>query len=114
VEFAGAGFEAPLDGLAAKLAEAASELRSAVAFVKGRNDPKYIDYHARRLVDVATDIYIGYLFLDEARQDDTRNIVARKFINDLAPRARMLCAIATDGDTTITDNYQALLRDKAQ
>ena len=114
VEFAGAGFEAPLDGLAAKLTQAASDLRSAVAFVKGRNDQKYIDYHARRLVDVATDIYIGYLFLDEARQDNTRRIVARKFINDLAPRARMLCAIATDGDTTITDNYQALLRDKAQ
>ena len=112
-EFAARDYPGPLADLAGMLKGVTEELAKAVAFAKEKGDKAYTEYHARRLVDVAMETYIGYLFLDEAKDGvNHRDMIARKWITDLVARANMLCEITMAGDTTITENYNVLLSEK--
>jgi len=112
-EFAAKDYPGPLAELADMLKGVTGRLAEAVAFVKERGDKAYTDYQARRLVDVAMEAYIGYLFLDEAKDGlHHRDMIARKWITDLVARSKMLCEVAMAGDTTITENYVSLLSDR--
>jgi len=63
-------------------------------------------------VDMAIGAYIGYQFLDEAAESDMKKVLARKFITDIASRAKMYYEIICADDTTIVENYRELLNDK--
>ncbi|MEW6357609.1 MAG: acyl-CoA dehydrogenase family protein [Planctomycetota bacterium] len=78
----------PLSGLAKKLERARKWLGAAVESAK-RGGLEYTDLCARKLVDMATDIMIGYLFLQAATKSKRKAIIAKRFIGQLLPRAKM-------------------------
>ena len=54
---------ANLEFLKPMLIEMTEEYEQAVRLVQSRNDNEYIDFHARRLVEMACNIFLGYLLL---------------------------------------------------
>jgi hypothetical protein len=48
-----------------------AEYESAVTTVSAAGDPEYVDFHARRLVEMAGYIIIGYLLLQDASRDES-------------------------------------------
>ena len=100
-----AGALAPL---AAKLADAQQSLHGCLEYLKNK-DREYIDFNARRLVDVAMETFIGYLLLDEAEVSEQKGQIATMFINDLMPRLAMNAAYVTGGDASMIDAHKAVL-----
>ncbi len=111
-ECAARSYDSTLRDLAKLLVSTVEHLHGAVAHVKERSDRAYTEYHSRRIVDLAIGVYVGYQFLDEAAENDTKKVLAHKFITDLASRARMDYEIIYGDDTTIAENYEALLNDR--
>lgn len=54
---------------------------NAVEAVQGVNDPAYHDFMARRLVEMAGHIVMGYLLLDETRRDDSFRKSLNVYVN---------------------------------
>ncbi|HID55814.1 TPA: acyl-CoA dehydrogenase [Candidatus Poribacteria bacterium] len=77
-----------LEELASIVRQGHDALRRAVEHIRA-SDPDYRDLVARKVVDIAVDVYISYLLLDQARLWDRKEAVAGKFISDALPRIRM-------------------------
>jgi hypothetical protein len=77
-----------LEDLAALARQGHDALKRAVEHLRA-SDTDYRDLMARRVVDIATDVYISYLLLDQATLWDRKESVAGKFISDALPRIRM-------------------------
>jgi hypothetical protein len=52
----------------------------AVKYIEDLKDNEYTDFHARRLVELAGNIVMGYLLLDDAQRDNTFERTANIFI----------------------------------
>ena len=101
-------FEGDLAPLAEKAARALDNLNKAAEFLKGQSEP-YRDYYARKVVDMAIDVHVAYLFLRDAQHAEQKKLMARRFINDMLPRSEMNLAYVTSGDTTTIDHRSALV-----
>jgi alkylation response protein AidB-like acyl-CoA dehydrogenase len=93
----------------ADLAKARKRLQEAIAYVKGPNDKRYIELNARRIVDIAIDIHLGYLFLDQSTKSVHKEVLAKKFLTDMMPRVEMNAALAMSGDRTFLDRQLDLI-----
>jgi 3-(methylthio)propanoyl-CoA dehydrogenase len=60
-----------LEYLKPGLKEMTDEFESCVKLVTGSGDNEYLDFHSRRLVEMAGNIIMGYLLLQDAETDDT-------------------------------------------
>jgi len=87
-EFAEEDFKRPLKGLADKLEKCRGLLAKAIKYIKTKKSMEYTELYARKLVDIAIDIYIGYLFLNHAKKSKHKQAVAKKFISDALIRAK--------------------------
>jgi len=107
-EFQDESFDKPLAGLAHRVAKCRPKLEKAVAYVRSKGQ-EYTDFHARRLVDVAMDIYVSYLLLRGAKRDRHRTLLAKKFIHDMLPQLDANVKMICSGDkTTIRDHGKIL------
>ncbi len=98
-----------LGALAGRLGACRELCEGALAFVREKRDSEYIDYHARRLVDMAAEVYMGYLALGEARLSERKALLARKYISDLLPRVRMNAEQVSSGDRSVIDHRDEIL-----
>ena len=74
--YAAAGYPAELESYAEILKQLTEAYDKAVAKVTEANDPKYLDFMARRLVEMAGDIIMAYLLLQDAKTNESfRNTV---------------------------------------
>ncbi len=89
------------------LADARETLKNMVDFVKSK-DKAYIDLMARRLVDIAIDIYAGYLLLDQARSCDRKKVVARRVIRRAEPRIELNARVISSGDDSTLSEFQTI------
>jgi alkylation response protein AidB-like acyl-CoA dehydrogenase len=101
------GFSKRLEPLAKKLRAARLDLKKGVAYAKGKGS-EYTDLYARDLVDIATDILIGYYFLKQAEKSDKKRITAKHFIPRAAARIKMLLKRITSGDTIVIKSFETL------
>jgi hypothetical protein len=62
------------------LAEMTAEYETALATVQALKEADYVDFNARRLVEMAAHIIIGYLLLLDAQRDDTFSRSAEVYI----------------------------------
>jgi alkylation response protein AidB-like acyl-CoA dehydrogenase len=108
-EMAEGEFKRPLKGLAGKLAKSRALLAKAIDYVKTKKSMEYTDLYARKLVDVAIDIYIGYLFLHQARQSKHKLAVAKKFITDAATMAKTRCEQITSGRKDVISAFDTIV-----
>ena len=83
-------------------------LQSAVDAVK-KGGADYLDLSARRLVDVAIDILIGYLLLEQALRSDRKRVLAQRFILHALPRAKAKIDAVMSQERSPLDAYDALI-----
>lgn len=76
----------------AQLAEQARQglasLKEAVTFLQDK-DTDYREWVARHAVDMALDVYLSLLLIQQAERWDAKRMVARKFVADALPRIAM-------------------------
>jgi len=84
-------------------------LAGAIDYLKSLNKSNLIDLHARKLVDIAIDIYISYLFLEQAQHCDRKKIVADRYIKTTTPKIKMNYDIIKSGEQSTLDNFDELL-----
>ena len=106
-----AALEAPaeLQPLREKLLAAQARLDEVVAYVKEKDDRDYLDYYARRVVDMALDIYLGWLLVRDGARADWKLGMAKKFAAEMLPRVFASADCVLAGDRTTIENYRALL-----
>lgn len=69
------------DALRTRLVKMANRLEEATQLVNGIGDPEYVDFHARRLVEIAGYTIIGHLLIIDAQRDSKFESSAHLFIN---------------------------------
>jgi len=72
--------EPRFDFLRQTLAELTAEYAESVDLVKGTKNTEYLDFHARRLVEMAGNIIMGHLLILDANRDDEYSKSAEVFI----------------------------------
>jgi len=102
-------FERPLGVPAKKLVRMLGQLEKCVAYVKKKDSREYTDLHARRIVEIATDAYIGALLLGQAKTKAEKQYTARNFIARAAARTEANTRLVTSGDQTLLRKHRAML-----
>lgn len=96
-------------GLAGRIVKVRAKLSAAVAALKEKQSADYMDLVARPLVDVATDIYLSYLWMEMARHSPAKAVAARRFVSRAIPRCEHLLRQITSGDRSTIDAYDVLV-----
>ncbi|MFW6107997.1 MAG: acyl-CoA dehydrogenase family protein, partial [bacterium] len=108
-EFRRREYERPLGTLGKTLRRMLDRLDRCIAFVKEMGKREYTDLHARRIVEIAVDAYIGYLLLEQAKVKKPKRITAKNFITRAAARADANTRLVTSGDQTLIRKHKDLL-----
>jgi alkylation response protein AidB-like acyl-CoA dehydrogenase len=90
------------------LGEMRGLLQSGVDLVK-KGGTDYLDLSARKLVDVAIDILVGYLLLEQALHSERKQVLARRFILHALPRARARMEEVLGQERSTLDAYDSLI-----
>ena len=107
--FKAEGFEKPLGTLARKLERIRQQVAKSVAFLQKKDKREYTDLHARRLVEMAMDVYIGYLLLRQAKVKPEKQYTAKNFIARAAARADGHSRLVTSGDQSLLRKHRVML-----
>ena len=93
-----AGDYAATPELLERVRAARAALTRAIERVRATDDTRFKDFHARRLVDMAIDVICAYLLLRAAQVDARKLLVARHFVDQMAPRvaANAQCILESD------------------
>ncbi|MFC1591799.1 acyl-CoA dehydrogenase family protein, partial [Thermodesulfobacteriota bacterium] len=109
-ELAGAEFPRQLAGPAKKLRTCRGLLSSALEHLNSCRENQLMDLCSRTLVDMATDILIGYLLLHQGRHCQRKAMIARMFIKEMEPRLRMHARRIKKADTACLKHYAAIVQ----
>jgi hypothetical protein len=96
-----------LAALKAKLDEGKEQVSQAIAFIK-KQGGDYMDLYGRKLVDAATAVIIGHLFLRQAQANDRKRVVARRYIDTEQATIRRNVEWITSGDQTATHDFETI------
>lgn len=86
-----------------------SRLEKAVAHVREQGDPAFQEYHARRLVELATDTMIGYLLCIDALISKRKEKMADIYIRRAGYRSESALAYILSGDRSIIEYQQDVI-----
>ena len=95
-------------GMAAALRRVRAGLEKTVAYLKGQ-PADYLDLWARPLVDVATDVYLAYLWMEMARGSKAKSAGARRFIRRAVGRCEQALRQIRSGDRSTLDAFDVLV-----
>ncbi|MDK1030610.1 MAG: acyl-CoA dehydrogenase family protein [Planctomycetia bacterium] len=84
-------------------------LAETVEYLKKEQAPDYLDLFARKLVDVAADIYIGYLFLGAVENSNQKKEMAKRWLRRAVPRAFGTLKLISSGDRSTLDKFSLLV-----
>ena len=101
-------------GLSRKLLQARRWLKEAVTYLNNKKDSQYNDLNARNLVDMATGILIGYLFITQAQYSSRKKIIARRFITRLIPQVKMNYHHIISGDKSTLTHFDTLVKPRTE
>jgi alkylation response protein AidB-like acyl-CoA dehydrogenase len=87
-------------------------LAESVTYVQTKGDSRYQDFHARRLVEIATNAIIGSLMLRDAAKSERKREVAKYFLEYALPECRMKRDRITSGHAQILEKREELLKGK--
>ena len=83
--------------------------KNAVEYIKEKKNPDYHDLYARKTVDIAVDLYRGYLLLAEAKESEKKKALLEIFINNISPKIVANELSVTSGDESAIKNRDILL-----
>lgn len=87
-------------------------LQNVVNFIKEKNDKLYQDYHERRIVELGTDVIIGYLLCIDALKNDRKKMVAHIFITKALARARASMELILANDRSTLEFHSEIIGKK--
>lgn len=91
-----------------------SDLEQAVKHIKDKGDRDYQEYHAERLVNMATDTIIGYLLTINAILSDRKKKIAKLFLIDAKTKVKgILDLILSDDDCLMKSHLDVLDEDES-
>ncbi|GAB4176862.1 MAG: Acyl-CoA dehydrogenase C-terminal domain-containing protein [Calditrichia bacterium] len=85
------------------------KLKDAVEYVKQKEDQNYLNYHARRLVEMATTIVIGYLLARDAAKSDRKKDILKYFLEFAEPEFAMKYNIVTSNTVSLLEKRDSIL-----
>jgi len=106
------GLPSELEPLKAELDKSFDLMTASVAGLKAQGDRGIIDLYARNAVDMAIDVYCGYLLLWCGMRDNHKAAVAKKWIATALPRIRMNAAMIEQKDATTLNSYDLIAEEK--
>ncbi len=92
-----------------QLLKARHDFEKTLVGIKGAEDPDFVTYHSRRLVEMATDIIIAYLMIRDAVHSERKMKVAEIFIEKMLPRVKMSASFILDGKASLLANYKEVI-----
>jgi len=108
-ELRGKPYPEALQPLADGLSRALDTWKASVEAVRATKNQEYMSYQARRVVDMACDIYIGYLLLGQAGWSRHKEAVARAFVSRRLPELEAKAAYIRSGDRSVLDGRPDIL-----
>lgn len=84
-----------LEDLHKKVQEMVMCLEKSITYIKEKDDSNYQEYHSRRLVEITTLIFIGYLMLRDAKKSERKKEMAKFFLEFALPECKMKADIIT-------------------
>jgi hypothetical protein len=82
-----------------------------IEFLKTKNDRDFTALHARRAVEMATDLYIALQFLRYARFSEHKQLIAEKFIADMSVSSAARYQTIMEDAGLVTQKWQEMLVD---
>ena len=98
-----------LNILASEVKKAQDALLTSIEYINNKKDSDYRNLTARKVVDMAIDVYVSYLLLNQAEKSARKKSVAKKFIGDMLPRVEMNSKYVTSGDKTTIEDFEAIV-----
>jgi alkylation response protein AidB-like acyl-CoA dehydrogenase len=89
--------------------EMAVLLEEAIAYVKDKGDAEFQEYHARRLVEMATKVIGGYLMVRDASFSFRKREVAQFFLEFAYPEVKMKSEIITADTQSLLHTHEEIL-----
>ncbi|MBI5445971.1 MAG: acyl-CoA dehydrogenase family protein [Deltaproteobacteria bacterium] len=102
-------FQGKLRRLASAVDVAREKLNRAVADVEGRKDAEYFGLMSRRLCQMETVVFVGYLLLRDALADGRREALAERFILEGVRQVEADFAAVVSGDLSLIDRREEIL-----
>ena len=102
-----ADYPKELKPLSILLEEAEKLVEEGVAKLKAEGST-YRDLYARKLVDCAIVVIVGYLFLRQAKDSDRKKLVAARYIQTGLANVRRDIALIMSGDKSPVEDYEKL------
>jgi alkylation response protein AidB-like acyl-CoA dehydrogenase len=100
-----------LSTLVSEVKKAQDMLSASIEYVNNKKDTDYRNLTAKKVVDMAIDVYVSYLLLNQAEKSARKKSVAKKFIRDMAPRVEMNSKYMTSGDKTAIEDFETIVGD---
>ena len=106
-----------LNALAMEVRAAQDALNASIEYVNdkktqdGERDTDYRNLVARKIVDMAVDVYVSYLLLDQAAKSDRKKVIAKKFITGMRPLVEVKREYVTSGDKTTLKAFEIIIYD---
>ena len=85
-------------------------LSKAVDYIREKNDHDYQSYYQDKLVEMATKLYIGYLFVKYGVFSDEKKKTAAIFFEKEMPIIEDHYQVVTSGKTRVIEEYADLLK----
>ena len=95
-----------------ELREKRAMLDKTVDYLKERGDHEYQSYRSGQVVDMATKLYAGYLFLMYAPFSEEKKKTLGLYFEKAMPEIEKNYGLITSGKTTAIDDYAGLLLDE--
>jgi alkylation response protein AidB-like acyl-CoA dehydrogenase len=108
------GFEteydfSPVQALFDSAAACRKQLESAIAHIKEKKDGTLQEFHAARLVSIATDTIIAYLLTRDATFAERKQKVAKVFLVEALPRIKAALAYIESGETFVLELHNDII-----
>jgi hypothetical protein len=94
--------------LAAAVRVARARLTESISRVRGLDDVRFRDFHARRLTEMAIDVACSYLLIRAAQGDARKLLAAEYFVAAASARVEGAAAQVLSGDPSVLDALSVL------
>lgn len=91
--------------------KARNNFEKALVHAKGVEGSQFIDYHARRMVEMAIDLIQSFYLMRDAKYSKRKTGIAETFIKKMATRVEMNMNFIVSEDSTLLKNYSSIINE---
>ncbi len=92
-----------------KVKKAKLNFEKAVIAIKELEDQDIVTYHSRRMVEMATDVALGFLMMRNAKFSERKMLIAETFIEKMLTRVEMNMNFVSCKECSLMKNYKEII-----